>query len=101
MDGWECLNFLKNDTELREIPILMYSTSSVNIDGEKALKRGALGFLEKPSSYVKLKEFLEKITAASAENLESELKKIQASNTHRLMVAWLNLRHRIFMFEYV
>jgi CheY-like chemotaxis protein len=87
MDGWECLSLLKNDKELRQIPIVMYSTSSVNIDGQKALKQGALGFLEKPSSFMMLKDFLAKVTAASAENLENELRKIQAAKSHRLVVS--------------
>jgi CheY-like chemotaxis protein len=87
MDGWECLSVLKNDKDLRQIPIVMYSTSSVNIDGQRALKQGALGFLEKPSSFLVLKDFLAKISAASTGNLETELRKIQASKSHRLLVA--------------
>jgi len=87
MNGWECLSILKSDEELKQIPVVMYSTASLSLDGKKALKNGALCFLEKPSTYVKLKEFLEKITVASSENLERELRKIEASKSHRLLVA--------------
>lgn len=87
MNGWDCLSLLKNDEQLRNIPVVMYSTSPVTIDGKKALRKGALCFLEKPPSYIKLKEFLERITVASSESLEYELRKIEAARTHRLMVA--------------
>ena len=87
MNGWECLSVLKNDEELRDIPVVMYSTSSVNLDGKKALHKGAVCFLEKPSSYLKLKEFLERITSASTDELDLALRKIEAEKTHRLMVA--------------
>jgi CheY-like chemotaxis protein len=87
MNGWECLSSLKSDNTLKDIPIMMYSTSPVSLEGQKALKEGALGFLEKPTSYTKLKEFLEKITIASKDDLSTELRKIQAAKSHRLMVS--------------
>lgn len=87
MNGWDCLSILKNDQQLRDIPVIMYSTSSVNLDGKKALNKGAVCFLEKPPSFLKLKDFLAKLTTASSENLALELRKIEASKSHRLMVA--------------
>jgi len=87
MNGWECLSVLKKDNSLKDIPVVMYSTSSVNLDGKKALNQGAVCFLEKPSSFMKLKEFLQKISLASREDLELSLRKIEADKTHRLMVA--------------
>ena len=87
MNGWDCLAALKNDQELRDIPVVMYSTSSVTLDGRKAITKGALGFLEKPPSYEKLKEFLRKLIPASSTNLDGELKKIAASKSHRFMAA--------------
>jgi CheY-like chemotaxis protein len=87
MNGWDCLAILKGDQELREIPVVMYSTSSVNLDGRKAINKGALCFLEKPPSYVQLKDFLAKLIPSSAQSLDTELKKIAMSKSHRLMVA--------------
>jgi len=87
MNGWDCLAALKSDEKLRNIPVVMYSTSSVMLDGRKAITKGALGFLEKPPSFTELKDFLLKLIPASSANLDNELKKIAASKSHRLLVA--------------
>ena len=85
--AWDCLTAFKNDLHLRDIPVVMYSTSSVMLDGRKAITKGALGFLEKPPSFEELLEFLSKIVPASSSNLSQELKRIASSKSHRLMVA--------------
>lgn len=86
MNGWECLDELKKDARLKNIPVLMYSTSSVVMDGAKALKRGALGYLEKPPTFDELKNFLVKLVPASSSSIDIELKKIAADKKHRLLV---------------
>ena len=87
MNGWDCLAALKNDPQLRNIPVLMYSTSSVMLDGKKAITKGALGFLEKPPSYEQLKSFLIQLLPLSLATLDQQLKKIAATRNHRLMVS--------------
>jgi CheY-like chemotaxis protein len=87
MNGWECLAALKSDPELRDIPVLMYSTSSATLDGHKAIRKGALGFLEKPPSYEQLKAFLLQLVPVSSSNLDQQLKQIAATKSHRLVVA--------------
>jgi CheY-like chemotaxis protein len=87
MNGWECLAALKNDPKLKDIPVVMYSTSSVLMDGTKAISRGALGYLEKPPTFEELKDFLLKLIPASTSSLGHDLKKIAIGKTHRLMVA--------------
>jgi CheY-like chemotaxis protein len=87
IDGWDWLSKVKSEVNLKNIPVLMYSTSPVSIDGRKALKKGALAFLEKPTSYIKLKEFLEQITKANTEDLNLQLRQIEAAKTHRLIVS--------------
>lgn len=87
LNGWDCLSIIQNDERLRTIPVIIYSTSSVTIDGRKALHNGATGFLEKPPSYIKLKEFLEKIVTTPAPDLRHALHKIEASKTHGLLAA--------------
>jgi CheY-like chemotaxis protein len=62
MNGWECLMKLKGDRKLRDIPVLMYSTSSALRDAEKALQLGALGFYEKPHTYTHLRDFLRQLS---------------------------------------
>lgn len=85
--GWDCLAAFKNDQHLRDIPVVMYSTSSVMLDGRKAITKGALGFLEKPPSFEQLLQFLSKIVPASSSTLSQDLKRIASSKNHRLMVA--------------
>jgi CheY-like chemotaxis protein len=58
MSGWQCLSKLKNDIYFKDIPVIMYSTSSHQRDKEIALELGALGFLTKPSDYKSLQKML-------------------------------------------
>lgn len=58
MNGWECLKRLKRDDTYREIPVIMYSTSSYHEDIEKARKLGALCFFSKPHDFKELKNSL-------------------------------------------
>ena len=63
INGWDCLANLKADSRFSSIPVIMYSTSSAKRDTEKALKLGALGFYEKPSSFSLLIDFLQMIVS--------------------------------------
>jgi DNA-binding response OmpR family regulator len=56
----------------KDIPVIMYTTSSNVRDREIALELGALGFLTKPSNFRMLTKFL----ATIIENLDEDLKKI-------------------------
>jgi CheY-like chemotaxis protein len=87
LDGWESLKTLKRNENLREIPVVMYSTSSAFLDGNRAIKEGAVCYLEKPFSFVKLKEFLQELTFSSKDELIETLKTIEASKKHNIVVA--------------
>lgn len=87
MNGWDCLAAIKNDQKLKDIPVVMYSTSSVVIDGRKAISKGALGYLEKPTTFEDLRDFLVKLIPASSSSIDGALKKIAAAKRHRLLVA--------------
>lgn len=84
MSGWQCLEALKNGEKTKNIPIIMYSTSSALLDGRKAIRGGAIGFYEKPSRFEWLKEFLEMVVDSSPANLRSTLKKLEGSKSHRI-----------------
>lgn len=60
-DGFECLAEIRSKTELNELCIIVYSTSISISDVKKAKELGADGFLQKPSSYGKLKSAVQKI----------------------------------------
>src|SRR5580765_482767 len=55
MDGWQCLSQLKEKSEYRDIPVLIYSTSVHQRDANRAIELGALCFFAKPNSFSELK----------------------------------------------
>jgi CheY-like chemotaxis protein len=71
MTGWQCLSKLKNDLHLKDIPVIMYSTSSYQHDKDVALQLGATGFITKPTEY----QLLKKILADIARNVDADLQK--------------------------
>ena len=54
MDGKQLLKELKSDYTLKDIPAIIYSTSSMPTDIEETKALGATHFLTKPSSFKKL-----------------------------------------------
>jgi CheY-like chemotaxis protein len=70
MSGWQCLTALKEAPVTRDIPVVMYSTSSHHRDKQIAAELGASGFITKPSDL----KTLEKILGAVASNLHTDLK---------------------------
>ncbi|MEO8237620.1 MAG: response regulator [Flavobacterium sp.] len=50
MDGRTCLKELRKISRLRDVPIIMFTTSSYNRDIEDTLKFGASHYLIKPTS---------------------------------------------------
>lgn len=87
LDGWESLKTIKKDDRLKAIPVVMFSTSAAKVDGNKAIKAGAVCYLEKPHSFIKLQDFLEKINGSSNDELVDTLKSIEATRSHNIIVA--------------
>jgi len=58
MDGWEVMQRLKNNVKTRHIPVHFISASD---NSNRAMKMGAIGFLQKPVSVVKLEKVFTKI----------------------------------------
>jgi CheY-like chemotaxis protein len=58
MHGFEFLKSLKNssNTNINNIPVIIYSTSSRHTDKVKAQELGAFNFFSKPTSYSELKK---------------------------------------------
>ena len=59
MNGWQFLTEIKESNDLRQIPIIMYSTSSNRSDVKNAISAGALCFFTKPDDYLRLKKILQ------------------------------------------
>jgi CheY-like chemotaxis protein len=61
MNGKETLNEIKKNTRLRDIPVIMYSTTSDTKEIQSYYKLGAHDFLIKPNNFNKLVEALSSI----------------------------------------
>lgn len=82
MNGWQCLSKLKANDRFKDIPVVMYSTSSYQHEIEKAFELGALAFFTKPNHYSLLKKNMKIILdAIEAGTLESLNKKVLVSIT--------------------
>jgi CheY-like chemotaxis protein len=58
MDGFTCLDEIKKSSDLKEIPVLILSTSTNPRDIERAKNLGAKTFITKPSTYTALVDTL-------------------------------------------
>ena len=74
MDGKECLALIKQEDELKHIPVIMYTTSSQSQDIEQTMLQGAVCFITKPSSLRELENILSSIAESMPEDLEEALR---------------------------
>ncbi|MHA3788405.1 response regulator [Flavobacterium hauense] len=51
MNGLECLRELKATSKLKDIPVIMGSTSCSESSQKECFDNGAVGYIEKPSDY--------------------------------------------------
>lgn len=61
MHGFECLKSLKGHDRLKEIPVVIYSTSNNQPDVQRAAALGASAYFSKPSDYKHLCEKLRNV----------------------------------------
>ncbi|WP_434036339.1 response regulator [Formosa sp. 4Alg 33] len=71
MNGIECLNDIKNEIKLQDIPIFIYSSTIDSSMSDELQKQGANLYLVKPNSFDKLVSILSK----SLDYLQGYLKK--------------------------
>lgn len=55
MNGFECLTFLQSDNDFKNIPVVIFTTSSSPTDKERAGRLGARLFITKPTDFSTLK----------------------------------------------
>jgi CheY-like chemotaxis protein len=60
-NGFECLHELKRNEKLKDIPVIIYSTSGSGIEREKCRQLKAHLYITKPSSFTRLKKIINKI----------------------------------------
>jgi CheY-like chemotaxis protein len=61
LNGKQCLKKLKNSVTLRNIPVIVYTTSKLKEDIEETRELGAASFLTKPSKVNELRKALRTI----------------------------------------
>lgn len=61
VSGWECLKSLKSDAGLRDIPVVIYTTSSAKRDVEIAQDFGAFRLITKPDRFQDLLRILPQV----------------------------------------
>ncbi|MDJ1504236.1 response regulator [Xanthocytophaga agilis] len=80
LSGWECLIQLKSMAKYKQVPVIMYSTSSHERDVKIAEDLGAFYFLTKPDDFKYLQNFLTIIVQTPLptlkESLQSESRRI-------------------------
>lgn len=76
INGWQCLTRLKNETVYKDIPVIIYSTSSNPRDKKTAIELGASGFLTKPSNFKLLVKLLNIIASTETTDLKKVLREI-------------------------
>ncbi|MDO9373316.1 MAG: response regulator [Bacteroidota bacterium] len=74
MNGKECLAELKQDPALKNIPVIIYTTSAHSRDIEETLMAGALCFITKPMGLKDLRCVLSSIASSLPNQLENGLK---------------------------
>jgi CheY-like chemotaxis protein len=65
LDGKECIREIKKDPELRNIEVIMYTTSSADREKDACMKLGASAYVTKPTDISDLITILKGISSAS------------------------------------
>jgi CheY-like chemotaxis protein len=65
MNGMECLKTVRSDRKFRELPVIIYSTSSSPTEIENAFKNKANLYLVKPSSFEVLISSLKRVLSVN------------------------------------
>ena len=82
MGGMECLSILKADRALKDVPVIIYTTSSQSKDIEETIQKGAVCFITKPSNMKELTEILSIINQSLPANLESAIRSLSNKGTY-------------------
>jgi CheY-like chemotaxis protein len=69
MDGFETLRWLKSQAHLKDIRVLMLSSSALEVDRERAHELGAAGFATKPGSLDELVKWVRSIQSECPSNV--------------------------------
>jgi len=68
ISGWDCLNIIKGQEKTKNIPVVMFSTSSRDRDIDCASRYGAIGLLTKSGDYRELKRSITDVIKSMEDN---------------------------------
>ncbi|MEP7236785.1 MAG: response regulator [Ferruginibacter sp.] len=70
-NGFECLSEIKNDDKLKDLPVIMFSTSGAQDKINILFKNGADVYIRKPSNFAQLVQVIHHALPMAAENIFS------------------------------
>jgi CheY-like chemotaxis protein len=76
VSGLQCLASFKKDQQLKNLPVIMYTTSSQNREIRTAQELGASGFVTKPNDFKMLKRILTLILQTPVDQLSEALRRL-------------------------
>ena len=71
-NGQECLREIRQNKKLKEIPVVIYSTSARQDLVDEAYKNGANFYVQKPDSYTGIKEIAKKILSLKKSDFKTK-----------------------------
>lgn len=74
-NGFECLEALKQNARLRNIPVIIYSTSANPVQIEDTYARGANLYIQKPDSYSRIKHILKRVFSLTPNDLFQQVER--------------------------
>ena len=77
-NGLQCLASFKNNEYLKDLPVIIYSTSSHEMEIKMARELGALAFVTKPNDFRLLKHILSLVLDTPVQQLPEALRKLNA-----------------------
>lgn len=79
MTGWQCLDRIKSIEATKDVPVIMYSTSSHGRDKKLAKGLGALCLITKPHDYKEIKHVVSVVASSiSAGNFTDICSRLEA-----------------------
>jgi CheY-like chemotaxis protein len=76
LSGLQCLASFKKDEQLKNLPVIMYTTSSQEREIRTAQELGASGFVTKPNDFKVLKRMLTMILQTPGDQLAEVLRRL-------------------------
>lgn len=75
-DGRKCLQAIKEDDRLKDVPVIMFTTSSFPTDVRECLSLGAICFITKPTDIIELRTVLRTVVDNAHSDIAGALKQL-------------------------